>query len=70
MYISEKKRTWIQCQTCGALYQIQKKLPVDAFYIDAECPECGCLTGLNCGDNEEDLYELMNVNLDPRFYRY
>lgn len=70
MYISGKKRTWIQCQNCGALYQIQQKLPVDAFYIDTECPECGYEVGLNCGENEEDVYELMNINLDDRFYRY
>ena len=70
MYISEKKRTFVQCQHCGALYQIQRKLPVDAFYIESECPDCGYNVGLNCGESKEDVYELININLDQRFYRY
>lgn len=63
-----KRNTFVQCQTCGKIYQISCEVKIDTLYITAECSECGHLTGLNLGDKEEEIYELYNVNVDPRYY--
>lgn len=64
----KKKNTFIQCQTCGKIYQIPYEIEIDKLYITAKCPGCGDTTGLNLGDKKEDIYEFYNVNLDPRYY--
>lgn len=63
-----QEQTYIQCQSCGHLYTIQKKIPISASMIKAKCPKCGYERGLNCGDKEEDIPMYYNVNLDPRYY--
>lgn len=65
-----KEQTYIQCQNCGHLYTVQKKIPISASIIKAKCPKCEYERGLNCGDKEEDIYMCYNVNLDPRWYEY
>ena len=63
-----KERTWIQCQSCGHIYQVNKKVSIEKSIIESVCPECRGHVGLNCGDKEEDIYVYMNVNLDNRYY--
>lgn len=65
-----KKRTYVQCQTCGRIFQIPYTVEIDKLYIEAECSNCGESTGLNLGDQEEEIYNFYNVNVDPRFYNY
>lgn len=63
-----KERTWIQCQSCGNVYQINKKVSIEKSIVESVCPICRGHVGLNCGDKEEDIYVYMNVNLDNRYY--
>lgn len=65
-----KKRTYVQCQTCGKIFQVPYAIEIDKMYIDAECSSCGKSTGLNLGDKEEEIYNFYNVNVDPRHYNY
>ena len=45
-------------------------IPIETFTIEAWCPKCGRNRGLNCGNNIDDLYDLININVDKRYYRY
>ena len=65
-----KQSTWVQCQSCGNIYQIADKVSIEKSIIQSECPRCGENIGLNCGDKEEDIYIYMNPNLDERYYIY
>lgn len=68
----EHNNNFVQCQYCGYTYIIEteQEIPIDKFMIRAWCPRCGRSRGLNCGDNEDDIYEFNNVNVDERYYRY
>lgn len=65
-----KQSTWVQCQSCGNIYQIADKVSIEKSIIQSVCPRCGENIGLNCGDKEEDVYIYMNPNLDERYYIY
>lgn len=65
-----RKCTYVQCQTCGKIFQVPYQVDIDKLYITAECQNCGETTGLNLGDKEEDIYFYYNVNLDSRHYDY
>jgi predicted nucleic acid-binding Zn-ribbon protein len=65
-----KQSTWVQCQSCGNIYQIADKVSIEKSIIQSVCPRCGGNIGLNCGDKEEDIYIYMNPNLDERYYIY
>jgi predicted RNA-binding Zn-ribbon protein involved in translation (DUF1610 family) len=67
---SKEKGTWIQCTQCGKIYHIKEAVPIDKLYTDAECPKCGNLKAINCGDKEEDIILYCDSYLDERFYRY
>ena len=68
--IKENGLTWVQCQSCGSIYKIARKLPTDALIVKAECPTCNGTTALNCGEEYDDIYLYYNPNLDSRYYRY
>ena len=71
MHMTKEKGTYIQCQHCGAIYHIDRTVPIDKMYVASTCPECNEYgKGLNCGSNKDDLYELMDINSDPRYYEY
>lgn len=70
MVTSKEKETWIQCTNCGKIYCIEKFVPIDKLYVASVCPRCGCEKGLNCGDDEGDIYLYANINVDPRYYQY
>lgn len=66
----KKKRTWVQCQDCGEIFQVPYAVEIDKLYITACCPNCGETRGLNLGDKKEDIYFYYNANLDIRHYNY
>ena len=68
MEVKGKDRTWIQCQSCGNIYLINKKVSIERSIVKSVCPECDCPVGLNCGDSKEDIYYFMNPNVDSRYY--
>lgn len=67
---TERKKgyTWIQCQTCGKIYQISRSVPIDETFIAINCSECGITAGLNLGDEKDDIYLYMNPNVDNRVF--
>lgn len=65
-----KQSTWVQCQSCGEIYQIADKVSIEKSIIQSVCQRCGKCVGLNCGDKEEDIYMYMNPNVDKRYYIY
>lgn len=65
-----KESTWIQCQSCGNIYQIANKISIEKSIVNSMCPRCEGRVGLNCGDKEQDIYLYMNINLDNRYYNY
>ena len=68
---NKEKGCYIQCQQCGHVYWIEEDVPIDKLYVASVCARCGeCGNGLNCGDEEEDIYAYYNPNLDERFYMY
>ena len=70
MDTKERECTWIQCQCCGYIYMVERKIHIDASIIRSECPKCHYDKGLNCGSEKEEIYTYMNPNLDERFYIY
>lgn len=68
MSTNGRTKTFVQCQTCGKIFQIPYEVEIDKLYITTECPLCGNATGLNLGEKEEDIYFFYNVNLDDRCY--
>lgn len=67
---SDSNGSVVQCQHCGNIFRIKKKLPTDVMYIHHVCSDCGETTMLNCGNEIEDVYEFMNINIDKRYYSY
>ena len=65
--LKEKENTWVQCQWCGHIYQIDDNIPIDRSIINSVCPKCRYEYALNCG-NHEDIYYYYNANLDNRYY--
>lgn len=64
-----KRRTYyLQCQECGTIYIVQRKIQIEELFVKGNCPNCGVTTGLNLGDNEDDIYLYMNINMDRRAY--
>lgn len=66
------KETWVQCTNCGKVYQtlVSDSTTIEDMYIIDDCPNCGVVTVLNLGDNEDDVYLYYNCNLDDRHYNY
>ena len=63
-----KECTWIQCQSCGNIYLINKKVSIERSIVKSVCPRCNGNVGLNCGEKQEDIYYFMNPNVDNRYY--
>ena len=59
---------YVQCQHCGKIYQVNYKIPIDVLMVKSACPECRHDIALNLGDKPEDVYEFININVDPRCY--
>lgn len=65
---ASRKKTWIQCQECGKIFYVPYMIKMEEMYVVVNCPRCGEVTGLNLGDDEDDVYALYNINVDPRCY--
>mgnify|MGYP003316797488 CR=1 FL=1 len=63
-----KPLTWVQCQTCGKIYQVPREISIEELYIITRCSTCGVTKSLNLGRNKDDIYDLYDINLDPRYY--
>ena len=62
-------KTWVQCQTCGKVYEIPETVSVDVLYIMAYCPRCKDYSNaLNLGPEEDDIAEMKDYFLDERYY--
>ena len=68
----KRKEAWVQCTNCGRVYQtlVSDKTTIEDMYIIDDCPNCGVITTLNLGENEEDKYLYYDVNLDASYYNY
>ena len=64
----KRKSCHVQCQTCGMIYIVPRKIPVEEMFVKANCPNCGVTIGLNLGEDQDDVYLYMNINLDSRMY--
>lgn len=65
--LNKKETTYVQCQCCGYLYQVNEIISISKSIIECTCPKCEYDHALNCG-NYEDKYIYYNVNLDERYY--
>lgn len=61
-----------QCQVCGAIQLLKRPFDIEEdLFVPIKCKHCHTETShLWVGNNKTDLYEMYNVNVDPRFYRY
>ena len=60
-----------QCGCCGSIHKVDEKYKPrgDKIYVTLWCQQCGRYTRqLYCGDDINDLYELYDVNIDPKYY--
>ena len=65
-----KEKTYVQCNNCGHIHIIERKIPMEKSIVNSYCERCGHRRALNCGHNEDDLYELVDQFLDERYYIY
>ena len=63
-------KTFLQCQSCGEIFEYPRIVRIDTLYLQAHCQNCGMATALNLGSKEEDIAIYMNSNIDPRFFDY
>lgn len=70
MSTEREQKSWVQCQECGHVYQLQYQVPDDELFVYERCPVCEIRFGLNLGTNEDDIYLYLNQNVDPRYYTY
>lgn len=63
-----ESRTFVQCCRCGKVHNVKRKYDEEALYIESTCPKCGHDKALNLGEDENDLYLYLDVNLCERYY--
>lgn len=69
--MTKQDYTYIQCQHCGHVFQIEQNVPIDKLYITSFCPRCGKYEkGLSCGNSKDDVALYIDINADPRYYTY
>lgn len=61
---------YVQCSQCGHIYEIYKEYKIEQVYINSRCPKCNAKRGLYLGTHIDEFYELMDINLDQRYYEY
>ena len=69
--MSGSRVQWVQCQACGNLQEadIEGYTIEDEDYIMVKCKKCHQIAAhLLCGNKIEDVYQLYNLNMDPRYY--
>lgn len=61
--------TYLQCQCCGHIVRVTKKISIEEIYTKEYCKNCEeVCTMLNLGDDLSDMYLYYNSNLDERYY--
>ena len=66
-----KDKEIFQCNCCGHIFKVSEKYKPrgDGIYATLWCDFCKEYTRqLYCGDNLDELYELYDVNIDPKYY--
>ena len=61
-----------QCQVCGKLQWSEIPFYIeDELFTNLKCGHCKRETNhLYVGDDGLDLYEMYNINVDPKYYQY
>lgn len=68
-----KERHYFQCIECGQIHHIDIKynINLDETYKTLYCEECESnTTHLWVGENPEDRFIYMDINVDPSYYLY
>ena len=71
MTASKYNQSFYQCTQCGTVHKIEdNKIKIsDELYSSVWCPHCKEITKqLWVGNIPEEIVELYNVVLDPRYY--
>ena len=67
--MQERTKTWVQCQTCGLVYEIPESIHFDILYVTTYCPKCKEYSNvLNLGPEEDDIDLMKNYIFDERYY--
>ena len=72
-HVMSRDKEIFQCSCCGHINRVDVKYKPqeNEIYVPMWCERCrDQTTQLYCGDNINDLYELYDVNIDPKFYKY
>ena len=65
------EKGYYQCQSCGEIHRKKIKFNINELYVKFLCPCCKERTShLWVGDNEEDKWLYMNINIDPSLFNY
>lgn len=64
----KEPESYVQCQCCGHIYQVDYRIQIEMLMIKSTCNQCGYDKALNLGTKEEEIYEFLNINVDPRYY--
>ena len=66
---SHGESTYLQCQCCGHIVQVNKRISIEEIYTKEYCKNCDEVqTMLNLGDDLSDRYLYGNPNYDERYY--
>ena len=66
-------REIFQCSCCGNISKVNENYRPrgDTTYIVLWCERCEEYTEqLYCGDDVDDIYELYDLNVDSKYYKY
>lgn len=66
----ERDQTFVQCNKCGHIHIVERKIPMEKSIIKSYCTKCGYEKALNCGYNEDDVVKLRDYFLDERYFIY
>ena len=67
----DAETTFVQCMCCGSINESYRYISFKKDYVDLFCNHCdGYTRHLNLGQNEDDKYLYMDINMDQRYYRY
>lgn len=62
-----------QCSCCGNISRVDSRYKPrgDIIYVPLWCDKCNEYSKqLYCGDDENQIYELYDLNIDEKYYNY
>lgn len=68
-----KDKEIFQCSCCGNIHKVDERYKPrgDDIYATLWCQQCGEYTRhLYCGDDDNEIYALYDLNKDLRYYNY